>query len=197
MTGNDSDLAPVLILPGLDDSGPDHWQARWLADHPGFRRVEQKDWVTPRCADWVANLDAALVEVGRDALLVAHSAACALVAHWAAAHGREIRGALLVAPSDVEASTFPAGPVGFAPMPLRRLPFQSTVVASTEDRYVSLYRAKSFAQAWGSRFVSIGPAGHINTEAGLGGWQAGLDLLAELAARGRERTTPPAGAPPG
>ncbi len=190
------DLAPVLILPGIYDSGPEHWQSLWLAGHPGFRRVEQSDWVTPRCADWVANLDAAAVEAGRDALLVAHSAACALVAHWAAAHGRQIRGALLVAPSDVEASTYPAGPVGFAPMPLERLPFASTVVASTEDPYVSLYRAKHFAKSWGSRFVNIGPAGHINTAAGLGAWPAGLELLAEVATRGRAQKTPSLGAPP-
>lgn len=184
-------LSPVLILPGLYDSGPEHWQTLWLASQSGFRRVEQSDWVTPLCADWVANLDAAVVDVGRDALLVAHSAACALVAHWAVAHGRQIRGALLVAPSDVEASTYPAGPVGFAPMPLGRLPFASTVVASTEDPYVSLYRAKLFAKSWGSRFVVIGPAGHINTAAGLGAWPAGLELLAEVAARGCAQTRPP------
>ncbi len=191
-----ADLAPVLILPGLYDSGPEHWQMLWLAAHQGFRRVEQRDWVSPLCIDWVANLDGAVVGVGPDALLVAHSAACALVAHWAAVCGRQIRGALLVAPSDVEASTYPAGPVGFAPMPLGRLPFASTVVASTEDPYVALYRAKLFAKSWGSRFVDIGPAGHINTAARLGAWPAGLELLAEVAARGRAQKTPPPGTPP-
>jgi predicted alpha/beta hydrolase family esterase len=188
-------LAPVLILPGLFDSGPEHWQTLWLTANPGFRRVEQSDWVTPLCADWVANLDAAVVEAGPDALLVAHSAACALVAHWAAAHGRKIRGALLVAPSDVEASTYPGGPVGFAPMPLRQLPFASTVVASTEDPYVSLHRAKLFAKSWGSRFVVVGPAGHLNAAVGLGDWPAGLELLAEVATRGRAEQTAPPGTP--
>src|SRR3990172_9398424 len=193
MTLDVPDLEPVLLLPGLHDSGADHWQTLWLAAHPRFRRVEQLDWATPLCADWMANLDAAVAEAGRDALLVAHSAACALVAHWAAAHGRQIRGALLVAPSDVEASTYPEGPVGFAPMPLGRLPFASTVVASTEDPYVSLHRAKLFAKSWDSRFVVIGAAGHINAAAGLGAWPAGLELLAEVAARGRaQMSSPPA-----
>jgi uncharacterized protein len=177
------DLDPVLLLPGLHDSGPQHWQTLWMAGRPGFRRVEQADWIAPRCADWVERLDAAVVEAGPGAVLVAHSAACALVAHWAVARGRAIRGALLVAPSDPEASSFPAGPTGFAPLPLVRLPFPSTVVASADDPYVGLDRAELFARAWGSRLANIGSAGHINTASGLGTWPAGLELLEEVAGR--------------
>jgi predicted alpha/beta hydrolase family esterase len=179
-----SELSPVLILPGLSDSGPRHWQTLWFAGRPGFRRVEQQDWETPRCADWVEALDAAVVQAGRGALLVAHSAACALVAHWSVAHPRRIRGALLVGPSDTEAPSYPKGPTGFAPMPLGRFEFASTVVASTDDPYVSLERARQFATRWGSRFVVIGAVGHINAASGIGAWPAGLDLLEEVAARG-------------
>lgn len=179
-----TDPDPVLILPGLGNSGPQHWQTLWMAGRPGFRRVEQADWETPRCSDWVAQLDAAVQKVGAQALLVAHSAACALVAHWAAAHGQRVRGALLVGPSDTEAPSYPIGPTGFAPMPLVRLPFASTVVASADDPYVSLDRAELFARSWGSQFVNIGTAGHINTASGLGSWPAGLELLEELNARG-------------
>jgi uncharacterized protein len=172
--------APVLILPGLFDSGPEHWQSRWEAAHAGFRRVVQDDWERPRCADWVARL-AEAVRSTPEAVLVAHSSSCALVAHWAAAHpsGR-VRGALLVAPSDPEAPSYPEGPTGFAPMPLHRLEFPTIVVASGNDRYVTGQRARQFAEAWGSRFVDIGNAGHINTESGLGDWPRGLALLQEL-----------------
>lgn len=176
--------SPVLILPGLHDSGPQHWQTLWMRGRPDYRRVEQADWKGPRCADWVANLDAAVSAAGPAAVLVAHSAGCALVAHWAAAHRRPIRGALLVAPSDVEAPSYPAEPTGFAPMPLGRLPFATTVVASTDDPYVSLDRARLFAARWGARLVEIGATGHINAASGLGAWPAGLDLLDEVAARG-------------
>ncbi|HEU4381966.1 MAG TPA: alpha/beta hydrolase [Anaeromyxobacteraceae bacterium] len=181
------DLGPVLILPGLYDSGPEHWQTRWMAGRPGFRRVEQDDWVSPRCQDWVARLEAAVREAGPEALLVAHSAACALVAHWAAQSRRPVRGALLVAPSDAEAPSFPSGPTGFAPMPLLELPFPSVVVASGDDPYVALDRARSFAERWGSRFVSIGDAGHINSAAGLGDWPEGLRLLQDLAGQAGRR----------
>ncbi|HTP28019.1 MAG TPA: alpha/beta hydrolase [Anaeromyxobacteraceae bacterium] len=178
-----ADLAPVLILPGLFDSGPEHWQTRWMMGRPGFRRVEQKDWVAPRCADWIATLDRAVEEAGHGALLVAHGAGCALVAHWASNHRRNVRGTMLVAPSDVEAPSYPSGATGFSPMPLMPLPFASTVVASSNDQYVSLERARFFANSWGSRFVNFGPAGHINSASGLGAWPEGVELLEELANR--------------
>ena len=68
----------------------------------------------------------------------------------------------------------------FAPVPLERLPFPSIVVASSDDPYVSLERAEAFARGWGSRLVTIGAAGHINTDAGYGEWPEGRRLLDEL-----------------
>jgi leucyl aminopeptidase len=38
----------VLVLPGWQNSGPEHWQSRWQAAHPHWRRVEQADWLHPR-----------------------------------------------------------------------------------------------------------------------------------------------------
>ena len=175
--------APVLILPGLYNSGPDHWQTHWEAENPGFRRVVQAEWERPRCADWVATLNDAITTTP-GAVLVAHSSACALVAHWSRTHpSGAVHGALLVGPSDPEAPSYPEGPTGFGPMPLQRLPFRSIVVASTDDRFVSLGRAQSFAEAWGSRFVSIPGAGHLNSESQLGSWPTGFKLLQELRAR--------------
>lgn len=175
--------APVLILPGLFNSGPEHWQSRWESAHPEFHRVMQDDWERPRCSDWIARLDAA-VAAAPAAVLVAHSSSCALIAHWAARpSSRFVKGALLVAPSDPEAPSYPAGPTGFAPVPLRPLPFPSILVASTDDPFVTLERARAFAGAWGSRFVNAGNAGHINSQSGLGDWPAGLTLLEELRQR--------------
>jgi predicted alpha/beta hydrolase family esterase len=65
-------------------------------------------------------------------------------------------------------------------MPLSRLPFPSILVASSNDEYVTLDRAGAFAEAWGSRFVHIGAAGHINATSGLGAWSRGQALLADL-----------------
>jgi uncharacterized protein len=171
----------TLILPGIHDSDSGHWQSRWEARDKTMERIIQDDWETPHCAEWVARLDQTLERTGPETLLVAHSAGCALVAHWAVgcSPGR-VRGALLVAPSDPEATTFPSGPTGFAPMPLVRLPFPSAVVASSNDPFVTVVRAQTFARAWGSEFVMIGDAGHINTASGLGDWPEGLAFLNRL-----------------
>lgn len=174
-------LPHVLLVPGLYDSGPRHWQSLWHAAHPEFRRVEQRDWVNADRAEWVATLDAYVRETGGPVILVAHSLACITVAHWALTHDTSrVAGALLVAPSDVEADFFPEGTTGFAPVPLARFPFPSTFVASTDDEYLSMQRAATFAEAWGSRLVVIEGAGHINTDAGFGPWPEGEALLAEL-----------------
>lgn len=178
-----SALAPVVILPGLFDSGPRHWQSLWHAAHPEFQRVVQADWETPRCADWVAVLDDAVARSPAPPVLVGHSTACALVGHWAATGpARLAHGALLVAPSDTEAASYPKGPTGFAPMPLGRLPFPSVVVTSDDDVYVTLARARRFAEAWGSRLVVVPGAGHVNADAGFGEWPEGAALLQALRA---------------
>jgi len=171
---------PVLVLPGLYNSGPEHWQTLWERRHPGLTRVLQDEWDRPRCADWVARLDTAIA-AHPDSVLVAHSSACALVAHWAASGSAgRVKAALLVGPSDPEATSYPAGPTGFGPMPMHPLPFPSVVVASDDDPYVTLARARQFAAAWGSRLVTVAGAGHLNSASGLGEWASGFALLQEL-----------------
>jgi len=173
----------VLIIPGLGDSGPQHWQSLWEASHPDYQRVRQTDWECPRCSDWVSNLDAAISAANSPSVLVAHSMGCMGVIHLAATTGnrnKRVAAALLVSPPDVEAETIPSGPTGFAPCPLIRLPFKSIVVASTNDPFVTLERAKIFATAWGSELVILDSAGHINAASGHGPWPEGERLLDKL-----------------
>jgi predicted alpha/beta hydrolase family esterase len=175
----------VLILPGYGNSGPGHWQSLWEASSPALRRVAQRDWLEPRLEDWLAELDRAVAACATPPVLVAHSLACALVAHWVRHGGSGARGALLVAPSDVDALAMVLDAVqSFAPMPAVRLPFPSIVVASDDDIYMTAERAQAFARAWGSRFVALSGAGHINADAGFGEWPEGLALLDELVRRG-------------
>lgn len=174
----------VLTLSGLWNSGPEHWQTHWERKHPAYVRVPHRDYNNPVRDEWVDELDAAIAASEGPPILVAHSLACQLVVQWANSGSQlRIAGALLVAPSDVEAPSYPVPPNGFAPIPLDRLPFPSIVVASSNDEYVSVARARQFADAWGSRFVEIGNAGHINGASNLGDWPAGEQLLAELCAQ--------------
>ncbi|MCU1282119.1 MAG: alpha/beta hydrolase [bacterium] len=172
----------MLIVPGLYDSGPEHWQSYWERTRGDCLRVKQRDWETPARTDWVEALDAAVAQFRSPPVLVAHSLGCCTVAHWARTTKRRARAALLVAPSDVEAPSYPPGTVGFSPMPKEPLPFATLVVASRDDEYVTMKRAAKFAQAWGARLVDIGKAGHINSASGLGAWLDGQRLLEELLA---------------
>lgn len=172
---------PILIVPGLGGSGPEHWQSLWQSRLSNATRVEQADWDRPDRGGWIAALDSEIAAVSAPPVLVAHSLSCALVACWAAAHRRKIHGALLVGPADVDSDkhTPPEAHV-FRPMPMVRLPFPTIVVASRDDPYVAFDRAQAFAQAWGAELVDAGAAGHINTSAGYGEWPAGEDLLQRL-----------------
>ena len=171
----------VLILSGLWNSGPKHWQTHWEARYPDWRRVEHRDWNDPVRDDWVAELDAAVATCQGAPVLVAHSLGCMLAAHWAGSSSPlRAAGAFLVAPSDVEAASYPIDANGFAPVPMARLPFPSLVLASTNDEFVTRERALAFAEAWGSRYVEIGAAGHVNADAGYGDWPEGERLLLEF-----------------
>ncbi|HYE35949.1 alpha/beta hydrolase [Methylocaldum sp.] len=171
---------PVLILPGVGNSGSEHWQTRWEINHPAFRRVQQREWDKPVCDEWIEQLEIAVSESGPRTILVAHSLGCLLVAHWAQRTRRSIRGALLVAAPDPGLASFPRGAVGFSPVPRVSLPFPSTVVASPDDPYGSPAYARRCAAAWGSRFVEVAPCGHINASSGLGDWEEGFELLRRL-----------------
>lgn len=174
----------LLILPGLGNSGAEHWQTHWQRMHARSVRLEQEDWDTPICNEWVRTLDAFVRTNPGQYVIAAHSSACALVAHWTSGTNAEclsmIRGALLVAPSDPEGPNYPQGPTGFGPVPMRRLPFPSIVVASSNDPYVNSARAQSYASAWQSDFVLIENAGHINAASGYGPWPEGLALVESL-----------------
>lgn len=173
--------APVIFIPGLGGSGPEHWQSLWQKRLPGARRVEQADWDKPDRAGWIAQLDAAVAQSKAPPILIAHSLSCALVACWAAQHRRPVEGALLVAPADVESDTHtPPETHVFRPMPMTRLPFRTIVAASRNDPYVAFPRAVAMAEAWGAELVDAGNAGHINTDAGYGEWPAGERIVTKL-----------------
>jgi predicted alpha/beta hydrolase family esterase len=171
----------ILIVAGLWNSGAQHWQTHWERKYAKWERVAHRDWNDPDRDEWVAELDAAIAACEGRPILVAHSLGCVLVAQWARAGSPlKIAGAFLVAPSDVEAPSYPVPVNGFAPIPMDRLPFPSVVVASTNDEFASVERSRAFAQAWGSKLVEIGDAGHINADTGFGPWPEGERMLEEF-----------------
>jgi predicted alpha/beta hydrolase family esterase len=150
----------------------------------------QRDWDRPDRELWLQALRRAIDVAPAPVVLVAHSLGCALVAHavrrWPLLLVAAVRAALLVAPADVDSPAHtPPETRGFAPMPLVRLPFAATVIASADDPYVTFARARAFAAAWGADLVDAGAVGHINAASGLGDWAAGNRALAALIDRSR------------
>jgi len=174
-------MTNYLIVPGLGNSGPEHWQTFFENSGDNFKRITQQEWDAPVCNDWVASIDKAVSDYdAASVILIGHSLGCTTIAHWATRYKKKIKGALLVAPSDVEAQeyTFPAK--GFSPMPTKKINFKTIVVASGDDPWVSLERAKHFADNWGSEFINIGKAGHINAASGHKEWKEGFNILKRL-----------------
>ncbi|MDF2432891.1 MAG: serine hydrolase, partial [Mucilaginibacter sp.] len=131
--------------------------------------------------DWIENINNEVKKHNPlEVILVGHSLACTTIVYWAQKYNVAIKGALLVAPADTEADTYPPGTTGFTPMSLVKLPFKSIVVGSTNDFYVTTERVKLFADSWGSGFISVGDAGHINVGSGFGDWDRGLEILKQL-----------------
>ncbi len=172
----------VLIVPGLGNSSYDHWQSAWERERSDCVRADLGDWDNPSPERWIARLETIVSALPGKLVLVAHSLGCIATALWArtsASHER-IAGALLVAPCDPEAIEAPDMLKCFAPIPRRPFPFPTTVVASVNDRYACLARSREIAESWGSQFVNIGAAGHINAQSNLGPWQQGQELLDAL-----------------
>lgn len=173
-----------LNIPGLYNSGSEHWQTRWEELYPSrFARVNQDDWELPFKNSWVEKLNDHIAQLSSPTILVAHSLGCITVAHWTSEYSSPfVKGALLVAPADVEGTSKEHFNT-FAPVPLNCFSFPSTVIASTTDPYAAIHRSARWAAYWGSRFVCVGDRGHINSSSNLNEWEEGLSFLNSLKER--------------
>ena len=167
----------IIIVPGWRDSGPGHWQTLWAERLPQARRVVQDDWHTPTRSAWVARLEETVLEQPGPVVIVAHSLGCITTAHMKPEVAARVSGALLVAPADPERRAVLSD---FAPVPYAALPYRSILVASSNDPYCPIRLAGAYARAWGSEFVRLQNAGHINVDSGHGEWPLGRALLQSL-----------------
>ncbi len=179
----------VLFVPGLRDHVEDHWQTHAARALPGSVTVPPLTTDRLSCAARVAAVDAALQAIEGDVVIAAHSAGCLMVAQWALAPSRPIKGALLATPADVENPLPPGYPSfadlsdnGWVPIPRQPLPFPTLVAASRNDPLASFDKIASLAASWNAQLLDAGEVGHLNPPAGFGPWPAGLDLIRQLAA---------------
>jgi len=179
------DPVRVLVVPGLHDSGPTHWQTWLQRQSRRSLRVQQHDWGEPDLDRWAERIGATLAgQPPARWIAVAHSFGClALARYLARAAGmpsdpaRPLRAALLVAPAD---------PGKFSAEPLLRsgrLPLRSTLIGSETDPWMSGSEARRWAGLWGARFITLGDAGHINVEAGFGPLPQAQAIVADMTHR--------------
>jgi predicted alpha/beta hydrolase family esterase len=172
-----SQTSTILIVPGWRDSGPGHWQSLWAESIEGAVRVQQDNWIFPTRTAWVGRIAETILAQAGPVVLVAHSLGCIASMHLPPEAAASVHGALLVAPADPERR---APLVDVAPVPYQPLPYRSVVVASSNDPYCPVRTAGAYARSWGSEFVRLQNAGHINIDSGFGAWPLGLALLQSL-----------------
>lgn len=163
-------MRPVLLVPGIHNSGPTHWQSLWEARHPGVTRVPQRDWDHPVCNEWVASLDAAVRAAAQPPIVVAHSLGCLVVARWAAGSSRAVHALLLVAVPDPLGPQFPPEARGFAPLPTALPGRRVRLVSSRDDPYSSPAFTETVVRQWQAEHLDLGARGHLNAQSGLGDW---------------------------
>lgn len=134
--------------------------------------------MTPVRAAWVEQLEKTVLQAPHPVVIVAHSLGCITSIHMRPEAAAKVCGALLVAPADPERRAILTD---FAPVPAAPLPYRSIVVASSNDPYCPIRLAGAYARAWGSDFVRLQNAGHINVDSGYGEWPLGMALLQSLA----------------
>jgi uncharacterized protein len=170
-------MRPVLLVAGIDNSGPEHWQSLWEAKHPDVVRVMQRDWEHPVCEEWVEALDEAVARATSAPILVGHSLGCLAIGHWAARFCRPYFAALLVAISDPTGPAFPSVASGFASIPSALRQHRVAVVSSDDDPYATPSYTDELVAAWDAEHVRLSRCGHINAASGLNDWPAGWALV--------------------
>lgn len=176
----------ILIVPGWQDSGPDHWQTRWEKNLKTARRVVQDDWDNPNAEAWGDKIAKFASGATQPVVIVAHSVGVPAVVQAAdKMKGKGVIGAFLVAPADFDYAHYwpdtggerwppKKGNGGFTTMPTNRLPFPARLIVASNDLYCSFARAEMLAGKWGAKLIDAGETGHINVVSGHGPWPEGL-----------------------
>jgi predicted alpha/beta hydrolase family esterase len=182
------DSVSVLVVPGLRDGTPEHWQALLAAELPEVRSLPA---LGRRNIDLRARMDAietAVIAATRPVVIVAHSGGCIATVHWARSTTQQVRGMLLAVPPDLDRelpAEFPPrqafADAGWLPIPTEPLPFACIVAASRNDPLADFDTVADMARAWGAELADVGRVGHLNPASGYGPWGEAAVLVRRLA----------------
>ncbi len=167
-----------IIVPGYQGSPEGHWQNWLLGKLPNSKMVEFRNLYKPVREEWISELEKEIESCDEDFIIIAHSMGAVTTANLTKSQcNRHLRGVILVAPADSEQADFPKEIENFSPMPQKELPFPTLLIGSRNDHYMKYSRVVQLADRWGSSFLDVGCAGHINGESGFDVWYGFLDIL--------------------
>lgn len=179
----------VLIVPGLRDEAPGHWQTLLAGELERVVSLPALGRQNIDLAARVAAIESAVRAVDGPVIVVAHSGGAVAAAHWTrGTKAKNVLGALLAAPPTFGVPLGPDYPPmeqfeqnGWLPLPQGPLPFRTIVAASRNDALGSYEQVAELARRWGAELVDLGEVGHLNPASGYGPWPGARALIERLA----------------
>ena len=164
----------ILLVPGLHNSGPDHWQSRWHQQFPQWQRMLGLPWDKPDLTVWSAKLASKLRSRRSRVHLVAHSFGALTAIAAARLQPDKVSSILIVAPADPARFGIPDEALAGS------IKVSAQLIASRNDPWMSFERAEYWSRQWQVPLFDAGEVGHINAQSGNGEWSQGLNLLNTL-----------------
>ena len=175
----------ILIVPGIGNSGPGHWQQRWKERMPTARAVVQDDWDNPDMEAWTSRLLEAVLYATRPVVLVGHSLGVHAIVHVASRlTDTKVKGAFLVAPPDLDliAPDYPRSPAS-SRFPPRRFPSPPLSSDRRMMRCAARSAPRTLRSTGGLNFTMPVTSGHLNAASGHGPWPEGMLMFARFMQR--------------
>ncbi|WP_439830505.1 RBBP9/YdeN family alpha/beta hydrolase [Aeromonas caviae] len=169
----------ILLVPGLHNSGPDHWQSRWHQQFPQWQRMMGLPWDKPDLTVWSAKLASKLRSRRSRVHLVAHSFGALTAIAAARLQPDKVSSIFIVAPADPARFGIPDEVLAGS------IKVSAQLIASRNDPWMSFERAEFWSRQWQVPLFDAGEVGHINAQSGHGEWHQGLALLGTLYRRAK------------
>jgi predicted alpha/beta hydrolase family esterase len=171
----------ISIIPGINNSGPQHWQTFWEHQY-GFTRIKQEDWDHPVFEEWKDNLVESIEsnKYKKNNILIAHSLGCLLTVKSLSTIQDYIGGLFLVAVPNPDTAFFSGQLKTFRDIPCENLKIPGYLVYSGNDEFSTTDFSIKYGKIWGLKTINAGRLGHINGDSNLAGWEEGYKLFTRL-----------------
>jgi predicted alpha/beta hydrolase family esterase len=158
-------MTRTLLVPDPGGAPTNHWQIWWADVEPDAHVIHWANSMDVTQEAWASGI-ADAIPAEPDTFLVAHGEICAIVAHLLVSLAQPgVAGALFVAPTNLDRNNRHSK---MSVPPGEELSVPTTVVASRTDPCTSIGEAERIAAGWGSKFIDLGDAGHIDAASGFG-----------------------------